>query len=241
MVGASASAGFVESEPLGGPNTARYRLSRYVDAALLAPHEQVRNLANTLFFVQPEVLGRNQINEALKAGPTLVVGLDFLFWFCYGEGSTDPERLRRFEKGLRMLEAIAGPLVVGDIPDASGAAEDMLGPEQIPSARAMAAANQRLREWAAPRKNVAVVPLSKFMRAATANQALTIHRQTLRKGQTQPLLQRDRLHPSPLGCAVLALTVLEAGLSTGPTARSADVRWNPNEVLRLATGAPAKK
>src|SRR5438132_14425860 len=33
MVGASATAGFTESEPLGGPTTPQYRLSRYVDAA----------------------------------------------------------------------------------------------------------------------------------------------------------------------------------------------------------------
>jgi hypothetical protein len=241
VVGASASAGFVESEPLGGPNTARHYLSRYVDAALLAPHEPVRNLASTMFFLQPEVLGRQQINQALKAGPTLVVGLDFLFWFCYGEMSADAERLRRFEKGLTMLEAIESPLVVGDIPDASGAADDMLAPEQIPSAQVMASANRRLREWAATRSHVTVVPLSKFMRAAMANQAFTVHGQTLLEGQTQALLQRDRLHPSPLGCAVLALSVLEAGLSTGPAAGAADIRWNRSEVLRLAAGGSLRR
>src|SRR6266567_3539911 len=48
MVGASVSAGFIASEPLGGANTPRYRLSRYVDAALLVPHEPVQNLANAL-------------------------------------------------------------------------------------------------------------------------------------------------------------------------------------------------
>ena len=31
VVGASASAGFTESEPLGGPTTPQYRLSRFVD------------------------------------------------------------------------------------------------------------------------------------------------------------------------------------------------------------------
>jgi hypothetical protein len=194
-----------------------------------------------MFFLQPELVGRQQIDLALKAGPTLVVGLDFLFWFCYGNMTTDAERLLRFEKGLAMLEAIEGPLVVGDIPDASGAAQDMLGPEQIPSAEAMAAANRRLREWATARKQVTVVPLSKFMRAVMANREFTVHGQSLLKGQTQALLQRDRLHPSSLGCAVLALSVLEAGLSTGPAARAADIRWNRTEVLRLATSGPQKK
>src|SRR5712691_4205822 len=86
MVGASAAAGFTESEPLGGPKTEQYRLSRYLDAALLVAHEPVQNLANAMFFIQPEAAGRYQIDQALKARPTLVVAIDFLFWYCYGEG-----------------------------------------------------------------------------------------------------------------------------------------------------------
>src|SRR5690348_5857360 len=97
VLGASASAGFTESEPLGGPKTPQFRLSRYVDAALVAPHEPVRNFANTLFFMHPVAAGRHQVEQALEARPALVIGLDFLFWFCYGEG-TGAERLQRFEQ-----------------------------------------------------------------------------------------------------------------------------------------------
>src|SRR5438067_1366280 len=67
MVGASASAGFTESEPLGGPKTEQYCLSHYLDAALLVAHEPVQNLANTMFFIQPEAAGRFQIDQTLKA------------------------------------------------------------------------------------------------------------------------------------------------------------------------------
>ena len=157
MMGASATAGFTESEPLGGPKTDQYRLSRYLDAALLTPHEPVQNLANSMFFIQPEAAGRYQIDQALQTRPTLVVGVDFLFWFCYGEGLTEKDRLQRFEKGLKLIEAVQCPLVVGDIPDASGASIDMLPPDQIPSAETMSAANRRLKEWAATRKNVTPV------------------------------------------------------------------------------------
>src|SRR5437667_2070215 len=196
MMGASATAGFTESEPLGGPKTEQYRLSRYLDAALLTPHEPVQNLANIMFFIQPEAAGRYQIDQALQTRPTLVVGVDFLFWFCYGEGLTEKDRLQRFEKGLKLLEAGQCPLVVGDIPDASGASIDMLPPDQIPSAETMSAANRRLKEWAATRKNVVIVSLSGFMRTAMANQALTIHGHTVLEGKTRALLQSDRLHPS---------------------------------------------
>src|SRR5262249_17840628 len=42
MIGASASAGFNESEPFGGPTTSKLRLNRYLDAALQTSHEPVR-------------------------------------------------------------------------------------------------------------------------------------------------------------------------------------------------------
>ena len=231
MVGASVSAGFTASEPLGGPSTPQYRFSRYVDAALVVPHEPVQNLANTFFFLQPELLGRHQIEQALKARPTLVLGVDFLFWFCYGEGSSDEERLRRFEKGLKLLETFKCPLVVGDIPDASAAVNGMLRPEQIPSTNAMVAANQRLNEWAATRPNVVILRLSEFMRTVLANQALTIHDCRLPAGRTRRLLQNDKLHSSPPGCAVVALAALNA-LQSKHRFPSSDVCWDPKEILR---------
>ena len=237
MVGASASAGFTESEPLGGPKTPQYRLSRYLDAALLVAHEPVQNLANTMFFIQPEAAGRYQIDQALEARPTLVVGIDFLFWFCYGEGPTDKDRLQRFEKGLKLLEAVDYPLILGDIPDASGASNDMLPADQIPSAETMSAANRRLKQWAATRRQVVIVSLSGFMRAAMANQALTIHGHTVPEGKTGALLQSDKLHPSALGSAVLALAILDAFQSTRPAHDAAEVRWNPDEVFRLGFNA----
>jgi hypothetical protein len=242
MVGASATAGFTESEPLGGSATSHYRLSRYVDAALFAPHEPVRNLATSMFFMQADAIGRAQIEQALKSNPTLVIGIDFLFWFCYGDGPTDKDRLQRFENGLKLLEAVRCPLVVGDIPDASGASDSVLAPEQIPSAAAMLAANRRLKEWASARPRVVVVSLSSFMRAATANQALTVRGYTLDKGKTSTLLQSDRLHPSSPGCAVLALAILDAFQSTRPISTANEVQWNPREVYRrVSTPANSSK
>jgi hypothetical protein len=237
MVGASASAGFTESEPFGGPKSLQHRLSTYLDAALFAAHEPVQNLANSMFFLQPEAAGRYQIDLALKARPTLVVGIDFLFWFCYGEDPTEKERLQRFQKGLKLLETVQCPLVLGDIPDASGASNDMLPADQIPSIETMSTANRRLKEWAAGRRQVVIVSLSGFMRTAMADQALTIHGHTVPAGKTRELLQSDRLHPSALGSAVLALAILDVVQSKWPTPSTGEIRWNPKEVLRLGLKA----
>jgi len=225
LVGASASAGFTASEPLGGTNTPRFRLSRYVDAAVVAPHAPVLNLANALFFLQPEPLGHAQISRALKEQPSVLLGVDFLFWYCYGRGINDAERLQRFEAGLKLLEPVACPLVLGDIPDASAAVNIMLRPDQIPTTNAMAAANTRLRAWAATRPNVSIVPLSQFMYTAARNQSLALHGLNLPAGKTRPLLQDDNLHPSPAGTAAIALATL-GELKLRQQFPEHDVRWD---------------
>jgi hypothetical protein len=239
MIGASATAGFTESELFGGPQTAQYKLSRYVEAALIGPHEPVRSLASTFFFMHPETEAERQVGLALEAKPSLVIGIDFLFWFCYGEGRTDQERLARFEQGLKLVERVSCPLILGDIPDASGAVNRMLGPEEMPSTAAMVAANRRLKHWASARTNVVIAPLSSFMRTVTANQALSFHGRTLPAGKTCILLQNDNLHPSAPGCAVLALMALDSFQSKHS---ASEIRWDPQEVFRRGyNGDPTKK
>ncbi len=235
ILGASASAGFTASEPLGGPNTAQFRLNRYVDAAIAAPHRPARNVASSFFFMQPEEEGRRQVELALEDKPTLVLGADFLFWFCYGDGHTDLERQQRFETGLKLCESFRCPLVLGDIPDASAAVNGMLSPEQVPSPSAIAAATQRLKSWAATRPNVAVLSLSNFMAAVVANQTVTVHGYRLARDSTSALLQPDHLHPSGPGCAVLALLMLDALQSKHTPPIAPDIRWDPKEVFRLVS------
>jgi hypothetical protein len=236
IIGASVSHGFTGSEPFGGPKTREYALERYFNAALLAPHEPPQNLANSLFFMLPDDMGHTQIRQAMTNHPTLVIGIDFLFWFCYGHGLTDQDRLVHFDKGLKLLEQVDCPLIIGDLPDASAAIYRMLSPREMPSAKARAAANRRLTEWAARRKQVTVVPLAEFMRTVTANKALTLHGYALAGGSTRALLQGDLLHPSRRGCAVLAVSILDAFVAGRPDLDAAKVRWDPDEVLREAGG-----
>lgn len=232
MIGASATAGFTITEPLGGTNTPLYGLTRYVEAALTVPHEPVRNLGNAFLFFQPQLFARTQLSQALTNQPTLVIAVDFLFWFCYGEGKTDADRLERFEQGLKLLEKFECPLVVGDLPNASATVGVMLRPEQMPSLRAIAAANQRLKAWTANRPQVAVVGLSNFMQSAMANRAIKIHDYAVPDGATRKLLQDDKLHASPSGCAVLAFAVLDAAQSTRPGIHPPEFRRDPKEIFQ---------
>jgi len=232
VIGASVSRGFTVSETFGGPESKRLALDRYLDAALFAPHGPVRNLANAMFFMVPDDMGHTQIRQALTNNPTLIIGVDFLFWFCYGHGETDQDRLDHFERGLKMLESVDCPLIVGDIPDASAAVYRMLSPREMPSAKARAAANRRLKAWAAQHKQVTVVPLAEFMRLVNANKDLDVHGHEFASGTTRALLQQDRLHPNQLGCAVLALSIFDSFLAVHPGLNAADVIWDPEKVLK---------
>jgi hypothetical protein len=238
VIGASVSHGFIGAEPFGGPKTKELALDRYLDTALLAPHEPARNLANAMFFMLPDDMGHTQIRQALTNNPTLVVGIDFLFWFCYGHGETDQDRLDHFEKGLKLLESVECPLILGDIPDASTAVNRMISLREMPSPKARMAANRRLKEWAAQHKQVTVVPLAEFMRVVAANKALIVHGYALAGGTTRALLQGDRLHPNRRGCAVLAVSILDAFFAARPGLDASQVRWDPEEVLQAAGSLP---
>lgn len=225
MIGASATSGFTNKEPFGGTNTQFLQLDRYVDAAIATPHESVQRIASAFFFTNPQKYAETQMERALKADPTLVIGLDFLFWFCYGQSSNDVERLARFDQGLKFLESLPYPLVVGDLPDASGAVGKILSPKQVPGSNVLAAANVRLAAWAASRTNVFVISLANFMRAAAQDEPVEAKHNTFAAGTTRRLLQPDGLHPTTAGCSVLALAILEAVETKHDIGKA--VKWNP--------------
>jgi hypothetical protein len=236
MIGASASAGFVLSEPFGGTNTAKCKLSYYLDAAITAPHS-LTNLSSALVFMSPEAFEPVQVNNALKMKPTLVIAVDFMFWYCYGNGP-EAERAQKFEQGLKLLEQFPCPLVVGDVPDASSATNTgIIGPEQVPSEATRRAVNQRLRTWAAAHTNVTVVPLAEFMHTVMANEAVKLRDETLPAGKTRTLMQNDQLHPTPKGATVLTLAILEALISRQPGFNAGDVCWDRKIVFQKGYAA----
>jgi len=238
VIGASASGGFVISEPFGGTNTDKCKLHRYLDAAITAA--PIKNLGTSLFFLNPDGLADQQIEVATNNHPTLVVAVDFLFWFCYGDGDTDTERAQHFETGLKQLERIPCPLVIGDIPDASSATNTgIISASQVPSEAARRAANERLRQWAKSR-HVTVVPLAEFMHEVKANESVNLHNGTLPAGKTRSLMQADGLHPTPQGAAVLSLGILDALVKSQKKFHATDVNWNPKEVFQKGVVAASR-
>lgn len=230
VIGASASSGFVLSEPFGGTNTDQCRLSHYLDAAVTVPHDPVKNLASPLLFMSPEAIASQEVEAATNRNPSLVVAVDFLFWFCYGQGQTDADRAERLEYGLGLLEKIPCPLVIGDIPDAAQATNSgIISVSQVPSEAARTAANLRIRQWAAARPDVTLVPLAGFMAAVKTNGPINGQNISVAAGETYSLLQKDRLHPNARGAAMLSLGIFDA-FSARHSSISEVVDWNLNEV-----------
>lgn len=240
IIGASASSGFVPTEPFGGPKTPEYRLGNYLAAALVNPNTPMKSFATAAFFFEADKQAKTQIEDALAAKPRAVVGVDFLFWFCYGRVANEDERRARFERGLAYLEQLSCPLVIGDIPDASAAAGGMLNIKQVPPPESIAAANRRLAEWVSARKNVSLISLSTFMNACMEDRAFAIGPLAFPDGQTRKLLQSDKLHPARHGCAVLALAIMDALTKERGVIAQSDVRWDVEEIFQRAVKASAK-
>ena len=79
---------------------------------------------------------------------------------------------------------------------------------QVPSARHLAVLNRRIGDWAAARPKVHLLALDRLMIDLRERRAIEIGARRVPAGQA--LLQRDQLHPTPQGLAVLAALVLDA-------------------------------
>lgn len=223
LLGASVTAGFEITEPLGGPKTPQYRFAHYIESALAGTHAPVETQASALLFLKADETMERQTAAVLAAEPTLVIGIDALFWFCYGEAPTAEQRLARFDAGLRFLDRIAAPMVLGDIPDATSAVGGILNKAELPDPTVIARCNERLKAWAAGRRNVVLIPIGRMMTAASANAELTLAGTTWAEGKSRALIRSDRLHPSRHGLAALAIATLDAAvdLATPPPGKDA--------------------
>lgn len=208
ILGASVSAGFVDGPLAGGSADNRtVPLKRLIEAWLQPVDATVISAADMAMFLRPLVLGKQQIDRALRHDAAFALGVDFLFWYGYGhiadESRATELRLERLELGLQELERLRCPILVGDLPDMRGAARRMLSPAQIPGPEDLQRLNARIRSWAEARPNVRVFPLAALV-ARMKEEGITV--ETSAGAVTVPpggLLQGDRLHANRLGMAFL--------------------------------------
>ena len=206
VVGASVSAGF-----MGSP--VAVELDRGLSGA-----REVRNLADVFFFRSPSKNGVQQVEAAQAFEPTVVLALDFVFWYAYVAGADLPYRRSRVRSALRLLERFEVPVIVGDIPDMRRAKTWMLKPAVVPPADHLEALNREIKTWATGRPNVHLAPLAAWGRPLLTGDPVRDGDATI---AAEDLLSADGLHLNARGVRYLLRQVdrdLEQAFPETPTA-----------------------
>lgn len=232
-VGASASGGYGLRDELN----ARVKIGSLLDPMIVGTHEPILDLGSAYLFQAPTKFATEQIDKAVEHEPSLVVGVDFLFWFTYTPRYTrervrDP-RLDRLEQALAMLDRLECPLLIGDIPDMRSA-KDGQGPfggpllheSMIPTAEELQQINARIEAWARERGDTTIVPMAEFMRRAAAGEALSLRGNEWEAGDHSNLFQRDKLHPTVEGTYGLLLVALDRLEASRKDVGSSDILWD---------------
>ncbi len=240
IIGASVSAGF-EDGPLFGadkqgdsvPLQTVFRA--WADEAGKVTTHSPTEMA--VLFQKPVEVAEREIALLKKRKPDVVLAVDFLFWFAYGYVSGDELQARSLllDKGLDMLTELELPVLIGDLPDMTGAARRMLSPRQIPGPEVLAKLNERLRGAVAAHPNLHLVPLAGFV-ANSRGKGLVL---PLASGllQTPPLAlqQEDRLHATRLGVAYLSFVMLPHLLQVMPEEHPLRARqWTIEQFIEAA-------
>ena len=243
VLGASVSDGFGLDLDVG----ARATLVDVLQAAVTAKHEPVQSAASSMLFTDVLKLGRQQIDFAKSKNATLILGIDYLFWFAYGRVASEEERLDRFEKGLSMIEDLRSTIVVGDVPDMSQALHGesvmthapLLHPSQMPAVETLAKINERLASWAAQHPNVIVVPLASLLKRMHAGEEIALHGNVLAKDSAKELFQTDLLHPTLRGSVAVSLFALDCLVRAQPSIPTDAFDWNIASISKKVCDAKA--
>lgn len=213
VTGASVSSGFgVSTPPIKGDLGAyRITMKHIVEAMLDCPHEKVALFGGMAFLQNTRANSKAYIEKIIEHKPTLVIGIDFLFWFGHG---TPPEqcdiptyRMEKLNYALKLLDTLKVPVIVGDLPDVSDAVGKMLSASQAPTAETLKKLNARIHEWGDSRTNVRIVDVYNLGNKMTNDEEITILGHTWSAGSKGTLLQKDMLHTTLEGTVAVSLLI----------------------------------
>lgn len=209
VIGASVSGGFRDgpmtgAEVVGETVSLQQVLKAWCgEQARATTHATMQMMA---MFTNPLQIGAQQVAGAQKAAAVGVLAVDFAFWFAYGYVDGDDAakaRSERLARGLELLDGLRGPIVLGDLPDMTGASPRMLKPAQIPDAALQATLNAQIAAFAKARPDVRLVSLSTLLRQLKTDGVDLPLADGAVRAQPGALLQGDQLHANRLGMAYL--------------------------------------
>ena len=247
VVGASASDGFGVSvradapsvdltapvDPNAKPTVAKkptpiqLNLSDVLRYAATSQRVIMHHYSSGFFFANPGPTGQGEIYRALKIKPTLVLGLDFLFWYVYGTVTADgkpmttgADRFSNLELGLEQLDRIVSagiPLVIADIADMHDAIGKMLSENQVPDIDTIEKVNARIMEWVKARPLVKIMPLAQILETLKKGGSIDLAGKSWNPAELGALLQDDQLHPTFAGTVVIAAGLIDLAKSNDPS------------------------
>ncbi|MBI4880417.1 MAG: hypothetical protein HY812_12280 [Planctomycetes bacterium] len=235
LIGASVTDGFL----LPAEVDAMVTLADVVRAACVPEVEAPFRKSTMLFFRNPVDYGTRYARAARAQDPTLLIAIDFLFWFGYGFIVEEEDRLQQLEEGLALLGEFSCPVLVGDFPDMMPAAREgvgihgapMISEWQVPQKETLARLNARLQEWADARKNVHVVKLSRFYERLRAGEGVEVRGCSWPEGCMKSLMDKDLLHPTFEGAIAMTLLALDVLVQADPAVPESAFRWD-KEMIR---------
>ncbi|MBN1917477.1 MAG: hypothetical protein JW889_06170 [Verrucomicrobia bacterium] len=220
VIGASVSAGF----------GCGVKLADVLDVAIESP-KTITDLSEGTFFLDPvgkteriiQALTKDRsVTGVLKTEtgpqevvvtfdaqpPDVVIGLDFLFWFAYGDKDAATREVE-MQKAFEFLEKLDCPILVGDVP--TFAPSFMLDADQIPSAEELEVLNAMIVEWAKEHENVTVYPLAALVESVRNGEAIELDgkQHTFKPSE---IFTIDKLHVTRTGIIAVTSIILK-GLS----------------------------
>ena len=238
-VGASVSAGFGLSAELATEKDVA--LAIFLEAALTERGRERITFVDEgegWFFNAPYKSGAKLVDAAIEGDADLVVGVDFLFWYAYGNGSRlSPRRAKGLQAGLRQLERLKRPLIIGDLPDISHALKGsgpfgwpIVNRSMFPSPEELDAMNATIREWAKERPEVRVLPLADLMGRYVESKPVRVRDLEWKVSSIGEALQKDLLHPNARGTAWVAM-ILADEITAVPGFDDGNFRFDEGAVL----------
>jgi hypothetical protein len=199
VMGASVSAGHGTS--IG--------VAEVLDAGIKLEHGRIQDKSTSFFSSNPLKRTKKSIARLSKRGCRIVIGIDVFFWFVY-KYPGQAQRKQELEQALAALGEWKVSLFVGDVALLNS---DRL--KNTPSKEELKEINDMIRAWGAKHDNVHVLPFADMLARLRAKEPVTVGGHTLTRDPKE-LFQKDQLHVTVKGQALLGLMVLDALRATFP-------------------------
>jgi hypothetical protein len=229
-LGASVTGGFGTGLPM----------ARMYDHAIRVKHVPVKEFVSGYMPLDAETYGEMMVDDCIAHRPTLVIALDFLFWYSHGVAPMSADevkwRTERVAAGLKQLERFGCPILLGHVPAMAHIATPRIKKLLFPSPEAVASIHARVTAWAKKRPHVMLAPVGRWVERLRAGR-WKVPASACGRHPDTPLTERDamlgdRLHPSRLGSVVLAGEVVDLIRARHGEA-AADFRFDPWEAVRF--------